>query len=184
MNETELIYKAQKGDSESFGKLYDAHIAKIYRFVYLKVGQRQNAEDLAHQVFMNAWKNIGSYKPKGVPFSSWLYKIASNAVIDFYRTAKPYVDIEAVGEEKLGIAEEDAERDLETSIEMERIGEALRLLTDDEQSVVIMKFVNELSNKEISDSLAKTEGAIRVIQHRALRRLKKILEETPPRENN
>lgn len=182
MNEKELIIKAQNGDSDAFGTLYDLHFTKIYRFIFIKVRHKHNAEDLSHHVFLNAWKNIGSYRHQGFPFSSWLYKIASNAVIDFYRTAKNHIDIEEVHEEKFGESN-DSTHSLEIAMEMERIAEALHELTGDEQNVVIMKFVNELENKEIANALEKSEGAIRVIQHRALKHLKQILETIPEKKS-
>lgn len=175
MKEEELIRKAQKGESNAFGTLYDEHFVRIYRFILLKVSRKQDAEDLSHQVFLSAWKNIPNYTHKGLPFSSWLYKIAQNAVIDFYRTRKVQYDINEIGEEKLGMTP-GPESGLEISLEMERIRRALRLLKEDEQNVLIMKFVDELGNKEISEALGKTEGAVRVIQHRALKTLRKILE--------
>lgn len=86
--EERLIKEAQSGKAEAFGKLYDDHISRIYRFILLKVSRKTDAEDITHQVFLSAWQNIRSYKIQGNPFSSWLYKIAHNAVIDFYRTQK------------------------------------------------------------------------------------------------
>lgn len=175
MNEEELIYKAQQGDGEAYGALYDLHFTKIYRFIFLKVRQKHDAEDLSHQVFLSAWKNIGNFSFQGFPFSSWLYRIARNAVIDFYRTSKDHVDIEVVSEDKLGFSE-DLEKGLETALAIEEVASVLQELTEDEQNVIIMKFVNELSNKEIAEALKKTEGAIRVIQHRALKQLRERLE--------
>lgn len=175
MKEQELIYKAQKGDEGAFGELYDAYFPRIYRFIFLKVSRKEDAEDLSHQVFLSAWKNVRGYTMKGLPFGSWLYKIAQNAVIDFYRTKKTHSDIEDVGEEKLGVSS-GADENMDTALEMERVRRALRLLKEDEQTILIMKFVDELGNKEISEATGKTEGGIRVIQHRALKNLKKILE--------
>ncbi len=175
MKEEELIHKAQHGEREAFGKLYDEYFPRIYRFILIKVSRHHDAEDLSHQVFLSAWKNIRGYAYKGLPFSSWLYKIAQNAVIDFYRTNRVHLDIETVSEEKLG-EHSGPEREVETSLEMERVRHALRTLKDDEQNVLIMKFIDELSNKEIAAALKKTEGAVRVIQHRALKTLKKLLE--------
>ncbi len=175
MKEEELISKAQKGESEAFGRLYDEHFPRIYRFIFIKVSRKQDAEDLSHQVFLSAWKNIRNYTHKGLPFSSWLYKIAHNAVIDFYRTKRVHIDIDDVGEEKLGLSPGPA-HEVEVSLEMERVRRALQTMKEDEQNVLIMKFVDELGNREIAEALGKTEGAIRVIQHRALKSLKKLLE--------
>lgn len=176
MKEDKLIYRAQGGDESAFGKLYDEYFQRIYRFTLIKVGRKQDAEDLSHQVFLSAWKNIRNYKHKGFPFSSWLYKIAQNAVIDFYRTQRSHIDIEDVREDRLG-TQSSSDENLERSMEIERVRKKLLKLKDDEQDVLIMKFIDELSNKEISAALKKSEGAIRVIQHRALKQLKKLLEE-------
>src|SRR5437588_759346 len=92
--ETQLIEAAIRGESSAFGALYDHYAPKIYRFIVVKVTLREEAEDLTHQVFMHAWLNIGSYKRMGHPFSSWLYRIARNQVVDHYRTHKNAVSLE------------------------------------------------------------------------------------------
>ena len=88
MKEEDLINKAKNRDSEAFGLLYDQYLPAIYRFILLKTSHKVTAEDLTHQVFLNAWQNIENYQSRGFPFSSWLYRIANNAVIDYYRTDK------------------------------------------------------------------------------------------------
>jgi len=176
MEEEKLIKDAQEGKTEAFGELYDKYLPKIYRFIFFKINQRAEAEDITHQVFLSAWQNIRSYKTKGFPFSSWLYRIARNAVIDHYRTKKDYIDIESIPHEIVaepaGLAEM-----LDTANEIEFVMTALQTLKEDEQNMIIMKFVNDLSNKEIAEALEKSEGAIRVLQHRALKQLKNILKE-------
>ena len=137
---------------------------------------KADAEDITHHVFMNSWENIGSFRFQGFPFSSWLYRLAHNAVIDFYRTRKNTVDIESVIETEAADIPIDGDV-LDTRYEAEKVHTALKTLKPDEQSVVIMKFINELSNAEVSVALEKSEGAIRVIQHRALKNLKKQLEQ-------
>jgi len=174
--EQELVKKAQKGEPDAFGVLYNKHLTPIYRFILLKVGNRADAEDLSHQVFLNAWQNIKSYRFQGFPFSSWLYKIASNAVIDHWRTKKSNISIDLVAENFLSDSPElgnllDQKRDVET------IRVVLTKLEPEQQNVLIMKFVNELSNKEIAHVLGKSEGAVRVIQHRAIKRLRTHLGE-------
>ena len=99
--EEKLIKRAKNGDKEAFGELYDSHISPIYRFVLVKVGNKADAEDLTHQVFLSAWQGLGGYNFQGFPFSSWLYRIANNAVIDFNRTNRKHADIDLVPEEIL-----------------------------------------------------------------------------------
>ena len=178
--EESLIQKAKEGDGNAFGELYDAYQPRIYRFVFLKTGGKQDAEDITHQVFLSAWQNMGKYEFQGFPFSSWLYRIASNAVIDHYRTKRDHRDIETISEEI--VAEmPDLETKLDTALELKVVRAALQKLEDDQQSVLLMKFVDELSNKEIAEALGKNEGTIRVIQHRALKQLKKQIDDERPR---
>lgn len=172
----EFVKKAIKGDAEAFGKLYDAHMPAIYRFILVKVSNKADAEDITHQVFVNAWRGINGYKPrKGLPFSSWLYRIARNAVIDFYRTSRHHLDIDTVPEEAISKSP-DFEAKFDTEIKMGGIRTALSKLDDEQESVLLMRFMNDMSYKEIAETLDKSEGAVRVIQHRALKRLKIIYE--------
>ena len=175
--ELELVQRAQSGETEAFGKLYDTYFSKIYRFILLKVTKRVDAEDLTHQVFLSAWQNIRSYRFQGNPFSSWLYRIAHNAVIDFYRTQKPHIDIELVSEDSIAHIP-DLEQELDRGAELIHVRHALTQLKPEEQTALIMKFVDELSNKEIAEALHKTEGAVRVMHHRALKQLRKIIDES------
>lgn len=173
IEEAQLIKKAQKGDPESFGALYDKYLAPIYRFVVLKVGDRHTAEDLTQQVFLSAWQNVRSYKHRGYPFSSWLYQIARNAVVDHYRTSRVQIELDSV-QELAGAA--DLMGELETKIDLELAKVKIRQLPADYQDVIIMRFVEELSPSEVAAALGKSVGAVKVIQHRALNALKKLLE--------
>ncbi len=178
--ERKLISRAKEGKEEAFGQLYDKYMPAIYRFVFLKVGgQKAQAEDICHEVFLNAWQNIRNFKFQGYPFSSWLYRIAGNAVIDYYRTRKVNVDIENIPEEPAVETASLAER-MDDRLELENIQQYLKKLEPNYQDVLIMKFVEELSNKEIAVALEKSEGAVRVIQHRALKQLKKYIENGRP----
>ena len=175
MTERELIQKAQNGESEAFGELYDQYVNRIYRFVFIKVASRPNAEDLTHQIFLAAWQNIQNFQFQGFPFSSWLYKIAANTVIDFYRTRKQEESIEFIAEDALSEFPEFAKK-IDEAAEIKTVKNALQKLEPDQQTVLIMKFVDEFSNKEIAEILGKSEGAVRVTQHRALKRLKNFLQ--------
>jgi len=172
-DEIKQIKQAKRGNKDAFGFLYDHYLPKIYRFIFLKVSSKAEAEDLAHEVFLSAWQNIHRYQHEGFPFSSWLYQIAKNAVIDLYRTSKKNIQIETVDEKFLRIDPKHLET-LDISIQLERLKKIISLLKPEYQDVLIMKFVEDLSHEEIAAALDKSEGAIRLIQHRAIKELKKI----------
>lgn len=172
--EKDLIRRAKSGEEAPFGQLYDHYIAPIYRFILVKVNNKAEAEDLTHDVFLSAWQNLKSYKFQGFPFSSWLYQIARNKVIDHYRTKKPNTSLENLDEDVLKIVGV-VENRLDVALDLERVKQAIAQLTPEQQDVVMLKFVEDLSNEEIADALGKTEGAIRLLQHRAIGNLKELL---------
>src|SRR3989338_7246444 len=96
--EEKLIGRAIVGESSAFGLLYDGYQPKIYRFILVKVGHREDAEDLTHQIFLKAWQHVDDYEPRGLPFGSWLYQIARNQIVDFYRTKKTHDPLESLEE--------------------------------------------------------------------------------------
>lgn len=167
-----LIERAVEGDANAFGALYDAYHPRVYRFIYLKTGTREDAEDLSHQVFMHAWKHIKGYVHRGHPFSSWLYRIARNAVIDFYRTRKEPLRMEDLDPETIG-GPLNVEQATEDAMLFRQIRQALAELPNHYQDVLLLRFVDELSIKETSLALGKSEGAVKLIQHRAIRALQK-----------
>jgi RNA polymerase sigma-70 factor (ECF subfamily) len=177
MEEDKLIKKAKRGEKEAFGLLYDKYVSYIYRYFFLRLGgQKDLAEDLTQEVFMNVWKNIGNYDLRGVPFISYLYRVARNALTDHWRTQKKFVDLESLIESSLVADKDEIESTLDNKKEVEVIKKALFYLDPTYQEVLIMKFIEELSNKEIALALGKSEGAVRVIQHRAIKQLKNYLE--------
>ena len=175
-NERQLVLQAQEGNSEAFGELYDAYMERIYRFVYFRVEDQQTAEDITSQVFLKAWNNLDRFSFSRTPYLAWLYTIAHNAVIDHYRTRKVTTAIDDVQLSQQDHAEA-VENDIDLSAEMKLVKEALTLLTDDQQKVLTLKFIEGLSNHEIARHLGKREGAIRALQMRGLQALAKQLEE-------
>jgi|SRR3989344_3513050 len=172
--EVHIIRQAQQGNPEYFGMLYDHYLTPIYRFVFLKIGTKAETEDLVHEIFLSAWKNIEDYDHLGFPFSSWLYQIARHKVIDHYRTKKNNLNIENVSEENLKVVNI-IENELDKNLDLNKIKDAIKQLNEDQQNVLIMRFVEDLSYEEISAVLDKSEGAIRLIQHRAIQSLKQII---------
>ncbi len=175
-NERQLVLQAQAGNSEAFGQLYDAYMERIYRFVYFRVEDDQTAEDITSQVFLKAWSNLDRFSFNRTPYLAWLYTIAHNAVIDHYRTRKVTAALDDVQLSQQDHAEV-VENAIDLTTEMKSVKDALRALTDDQQKVLTLKFIEGMSNHEIARHLGKREGAIRALQMRGLQALAKQLEE-------
>jgi RNA polymerase sigma-70 factor (ECF subfamily) len=175
-NERQLVLQAQAGNSEAFGQLYDAYMERIYRFVYFRVEDQQTAEDITSQVFLKAWSNLDRFSFNRTPYLAWLYTIAHNAVIDHYRTRKVTAALDDVQLSQQDHAEV-VENEIDLTAEMKTIKHALQTLTDDQQKVLTLKFIEGMSNTEIARHLGKREGAIRALQMRGLQALAKQLEE-------
>lgn len=173
-DEATLVRRAVSHDPEAFGRLYDIHVDRVYRHIYYRVGNEQDAEDLTQQVFLKAWQAIGGYKEKTSPLIAWLMTISHNLVVDFYRTRKDreYLEAEVLAD---GPASS-PERAAEASFEQQRLRRAILQLGSDEQQVVILRFIEGFAFGEIASVLNKKEGNIRVILHRALVKLRSILE--------
>ncbi|MBI4087278.1 MAG: sigma-70 family RNA polymerase sigma factor [Candidatus Liptonbacteria bacterium] len=172
--EEKLIQDAIRGKASAFGSLYDYYQPKIYRFVLVKVGRREEAEDLTHQVFLNAWTNVKGYEDLGFPFSSWLYRIARNLVVDFYRTRRNEASLEKIDPEYF-VVQASTQFDVADKMEMEKVRSAIARLKPEYQDVVMMRFVEDLPIKEVAEALDKTEGAVKLIQYRAIKELKTLL---------
>ena len=168
-----LIKKAKEGDAEAFGVLYTKYVTPIYRFVYLRVRSREDAEDLTQAVFMKAWNAMPRFEERGNPFSSLLYTIARNSVIDYWKKKKE-VSLEDDAEMMQNIRDQDADPFADTlrREDTQNVLAALRRLSDDQQEIIALKFIQDLSNKEIAEITGKTEEAIRALQHRALKALR------------
>ncbi len=168
------IKRAKNGETEAFGFIYDSYLPKIYRFILIKVSNRADAEDLSQRVFMKAWESIPKFEDKKVPFSAWLYRIARNSVIDFYRTKKSSSELE----ENLSVGDDRATLDDKILLDQsgERILSAINYLTDDQRDVIVLRFIDDLSYKEIASIMNKNSSALRILQHRAINKLRKILD--------
>lgn len=174
LDEATLVQRAIAHDPEAFGKLYDIHVDRVYRHIYYRVGNEQDAEDVTQQVFLKAWQAIPRYKKTASPFIAWLMTISHNLVVDFYRTRKDkaYLEAEVLAAGPASSPEQAAE----TSLEQERLRTAILQLGSDEQQVVILRFIEGFEFSEIASVLKKKEGNIRVILHRALVKLRNVLE--------
>ena len=168
------------GDAEAFGRLYDLHVGRVYNHIYYRVGNVKDAEDLTQQVFLKAWKAIGRYRRTASPFLAWLLRISHNLVIDFYRARKDtvYLDIDVASTD----ADSRPERQAEAHYDQRQVRQAILQLPYEQQQVVMMSYLEGFSYTEIAAALGKKEGNIRVIMHRALKKLRAMLEPEPAAE--
>lgn len=171
--------KIQNGDEESFGKIYDWYVNRIFKYVSLKIGSIEKAEEIVQDVFLKFWRFARDKENKVKNISAFLYKIAKSMVADHYRTTAGEGKIISLEEtiivEDETIGEEELADNIDLNLDIEKIKMALEKLPRSYQDVIIMKFMEELTNKEIAEILEKEEGHIRVLAHRALKQLRSLL---------
>ncbi len=170
--EARLIQKA-KDETEAFGVLYEHHVGRIYNYIYYRTGNHQDAEDLTARVFYRALAKIDDYEERGAPFAAWLYRIAHNLVANWHRNRSRHnvmpLDEFVVPDDEDAVPEALAE----THEEHAHLLATIRRLPPDRQQVLILKFVEHLSNAEIGQIMGRTEGAIKALYHRTLTSLRK-----------
>jgi len=164
-----LIHQAQKGNRDAFGKLYELYVEKIYRYIFFRVQQdKHTAEDITEIVFLRAWEKLHLLQTGS--FQAWIYTLARHAIVDHFRKHKNTVELHEQ------IATDDEEEKIFRSLEMERVMECMKLLTQEQQEILTLKFINDLPNKEIAKILRKREDALRALQYRALQSLREKLQ--------
>ena len=153
--------------------LYDEYFDRIARYIYVRIGDRNEAEDLAGEVFVKALESLKSYKERGIPMQAWLFRIAHNLVVDHLRKATKFktVPIDTV-QIKTG---EDPVATAEKNMEMERVNKAMQKLTPEQREVVRLRFFGALSSKEVGIILRKSDGAVREMQRAAVEKLRRLL---------
>ncbi len=166
------LQKAQNGDQEAFGAIYDHFADKIYRFIYFRVSNKEVAEDILSDTFVKAWQKINQIN-SAAALSAWIYQIAKNNIIDYYRLKKDLVSLDEV-EEILEVEISPIDT-MEVNLQQKKILKVLDQLSEDQRQVIAYRFFEDLSIEEIAYVMSKTQGAVRVLQHRAIARLKEIL---------
>ena len=175
-DERELVRRAKDYDPGAFAEIYERYYQKIYNYVFYRVSEGSVAEDICSDVFVKALEAIESYTFRGVPFSAWLYRIAGNLVIDHYRRQPGHTET-PLEDNRSAVADETPGMSLDVHFNQQELRKALQDLTDDQQQVIILKFVDGLSNSEVAQILGKTEGAVKSLQHRALASLGRLMGE-------
>ena len=165
-----LIARAQGSDRAAWDEIFQRNYQRIFVFVYCRVGDNGAAEDLTAEVFLEAWRGIKRFHYRGVPLISWLYKIAHNLLADFIRK-RQRTRTQPLDEEKMGASRDHAEQ----VAVWQSVAAALRKLTLDQQQVILSRFLEGLSIGETAALLGKNENAIKQLEFRALRSVRKIL---------
>src|ERR671939_1807989 len=162
----DVITRARGGDREAFAELYDEYVDRVYRYLLYRVRDASDAEDLTSEVFTRAFANIKRYRWQGKSFLAWLYTIARNAVTDRMRRARPTVDLD----DAYGVAEEGptAHDRAVRGEQVDALRGAVKHLTTEQQEVLVLRFVENMSSRQVAKVLGKNEGAIRALQFRAL----------------
>ena len=168
-----LVEEAQAYSQDAWAHIYDRYYPKMVQYCYQRTGNRAGSEDLASEVFLEALKGIRRYRYRGVPLSAWLYRIARNLTADFQRrnARKPTVPLE----EETARADLQAPDEADSSALRHDMRAAIQQLTEDQQQVIILRFFQGLSHEETAAIMGRRSGAVRVLQNRALRALRRLV---------
>jgi RNA polymerase sigma-70 factor (ECF subfamily) len=176
ITDLQLLVAAQSGDADAYGQLYARHGEAIFRFIYAHVDDRLDAEDLTEDVFLRVWRTLPSYREQGVPFVAYLFRVARNAVTDHYRQIKR-TDVPLSLEDDLLRDSRPEPADIVAgNFEREELRSLLGQLRDDYRTVLLLRFLGDLSPEETAGVMGKSAGAVRVLQHRALAALRGLIQ--------
>ena len=178
-DERGLLERAQEYDEAALGELYDRYAPRIYAYVYRRVSDPQLAEDLTGDVFLRVLQAIQSERFWQISFQAWLYRIAHNLVVDYYRRKPEKADLtldEGLLAADSAAFEGDVDRAVVSRQSQRQLGAAIRRLTPDQQQVLALRFGEGMTTREVADIVDKTVGAVEALQHRGLAALRRILE--------
>lgn len=168
-----ILRQAQAGGEAALTDLYNHYFERIYRFIFYRVSHKETAEDLTEEVFVKLFRNLRKLEQPGA-FEGWLFQIARNQVIDYYRSKKQVVPLEEV--ENTLEYETNIVDIVNLQTQQTLFIKLLKELTPEQQQVIKLKFLEDIDNAVIAKIMEKTEGSIRVIQHRAIAKLKELID--------
>lgn len=173
-NPSLLMQKAREGDTEAFGELYKFYFTPVFRYVYFRVRNKEDAEDLVQAVFLKVFQTVSNFRDKGKNPLAYFMTTARNTLIDHWRKKK---DIILENNHEIFTKIPDSARNVQEEAEQrdfsKEISASMKNLTDEQQEIIVLKFFSDLNNKEIAEITGKTEEVVRQMQVRALKALKK-----------
>ena len=169
----QVVRQAQQGESNAIEALYKRYAQSVYRYVYYRVPTTADAEDLTAETFVRMVEGLPSYRFTGAPFEAWLYRIAAARIADHYRrnARRPLTELKENVADKATLPEEQ----IVQAQEVETLRQAFSQFSDDEQTLLILRFVERKSHQEVADVLGKSPAAVKSMQHRALIKLATLL---------
>jgi len=171
-SESDLIALACDGDGDAFGALYEKYIDQIYNYIYFRTSNAKDAEDICSRVFLRALHHIERYEDRGYPFSAWLYRIAHNLVVNWYRDRERSDEISLADQYPPPTMDGNVEDRIEKKDEQDALLAIIHSLPEDRKELLILKHVEGLTNTEIGQIMDRTEGAIKALYHRTLESLR------------
>jgi RNA polymerase sigma-70 factor (ECF subfamily) len=175
--ESALVTRATQRDHDAFSQLYLLYFDRVYRYVRLKLGNPAEAEDTTSAVFFNAWRTIHNFSPQHESsFAAWLFRLAHNAVVDRFRSMRDIVSLDITDQRpSVHTILPGPEAQIERKMTISELTAALKLLTEEQREVVLLRFVEGLSAREVGDIMGKQEGAVRGMQFRAIEALRRAM---------
>jgi RNA polymerase sigma-70 factor (ECF subfamily) len=168
-----LVAEAKRGDPDAFGRIFDAYVGPLYRFIVSRVNNPSDAEDLTQVVFVKALEALPRYEARGIPFGGWLFRLARNAIIDQIRTRRDHLSLVTATTRETEDAGPEAMATLRD--DLDRVARAMTALTDDQREVIELRFFAGLSVLEAAVAMGRQEGTIRGLQFRAIASLRRTL---------
>jgi RNA polymerase sigma-70 factor (ECF subfamily) len=173
----DLVERAQAGEVDAFGRLYDQYSDTVYRYIYYRVGGRATAEDLTSETFLRALRRIGTFTWQGRDFGAWLVTIARNLVADHFKSSRFRLEVTTGEMLDANEVERSPEDSVLESLSNAALLDAVRRLNPQQQECVTLRFLQGLSVAETARAMGKNEGAIKTLQYRAVRTLARLLPE-------
>ena len=171
LDDARLIERAKRGEVEAFGCLYERYLESIYRYIRTRVAEDRTAEDLTETVFLRSFESLSRYKEKGLRFSAFLYQIARNLLVDHYRQKEEELPLESADQISVSPSRIDDIIVIQDQVDRLRVG--LEALPEEYREIIRLRVLLELSTTECAEWIGRSEGAVRVLLHRAMKALKR-----------
>lgn len=174
-DDVQLLQNAKDGEADAFGELYERYAKVVFKFIYARINDRFDAEDLTEEVFLKVWNYLPRYQEQGTPFLAFLFRIARNSISDHFRDARR-VGQRVYQETSLHDQSANPRDEAIDNLEQQEIRQLLDQLKEDYRTVLILRFLSELSPEETAQVMGRSPGAVRVLQHRALATIRTLMQ--------